>query len=417
MRGQYSKLIGNINKYPYLVGVSASRALGTGLIIDARFVLTCNHVLKDAAWIEVISPAGRASAKIKKADAGSDLALLELEGAIQASNPRFTDSPLKDGAFLIAVGVHKTPADPESLTIAEVGLKYKNMSVAGNEILDIQFDGGARDGYSGGPVVLRQGDVPLCVGVTRLGGDRSASSNAIGIAQLLAFLGEDLQSNSLLEPRPTLEVVKDSEKRQLETAAMRGDPEAQYRLALLFADPGDSHYKPETAVRWFRAAADQEHAGSALRLALACRRGEGILRNEPEATRWFHTAARLGHPEAQTMWGVMLLDGRAGSKEPAAAAAMFRMAASQGNIEARYQLALLQFEGASGVPQDEAAALEGFREVAESNLPAAQYYLAWMLANGRGAPPDLAEALHWAEAASESGHYAAQDLVRDLNEQ
>jgi TPR repeat protein len=411
----YTKLIGNTSRYPYLVGVSALK-LGTGLLIDSRFVLTCFHVIDKSSRIEVISHAGSETATVKRDDPNIDLALLELKNPIQTSNPRFTDSPLKGGSFLVAVGVHSSPNDPDSLSIAEVDLKYKNMSVAGGEILDIQFDGGARPAYSGGPVVLRHGEIPLCVGITRLGGDRASSSNAIGIAQLLAFLGHDLRQSCPLETKPSLAIVKDSELHQLEVAAIRGDPEAQFRLAQIYADPSDSRYAPEKAIRWFRAAADQEHAASAQRLALACRRGEGVLRSEPEALRWFHIAAKLGNPDAQAMFGQMLLDGRAGSKDAVAALKMFKLSAKQGNSEAAYQLALLLFQGASGVPQDEVGALDGFRQAAECGLPAAQFYLAWMLANGRGTPAEPAEALQWAEQAASSGHYGAQELVRDLSE-
>ena len=190
MPGQYSRLVGYTLKYPYLVGVSTdSENFGTGIVISPRFVLTCGHVLQDSACIEVISQEGRTCAEAKKLDDTLDLALLELERPISAPKVRFTNSPLQSGGDLLTAGVQATPGQPDALSVAEIKLKYANENNANGRILDIQLEGSARPGYSGGPVVVKKGGALLCIGVMRRGG-YGANCNAIGLASIQAFVAE-----------------------------------------------------------------------------------------------------------------------------------------------------------------------------------------------------------------------------------
>src|SRR5438045_3209234 len=125
MPDQYSKLVGYTLKYPYLVGISTeSGNLGTGILISARFVLTCGHVLHDSASVEVISQEGSTSARVQKVDDSLDLALLELTRPISVPKAKFTVCPLQPGAVLLAVGVQETPGQPDELSVAEIELKY-----------------------------------------------------------------------------------------------------------------------------------------------------------------------------------------------------------------------------------------------------------------------------------------------------
>jgi hypothetical protein len=191
MRDRYSKLVGSNLRYPYLVGIrTESGDLGTGILISARFVLTCGHLLRDSTSAEVISLEGPANARAQKVDDSLDLALLELTRPISGPKAKFTDFPLQPGAILLAVGVQETPGQPEELSVAEIELKYRNKNDAGGKVLDIQLEGGARPGYSGGPVVVKKGGALLCVGVMRSGGPWANTSNAIGLASIRAFAAE-----------------------------------------------------------------------------------------------------------------------------------------------------------------------------------------------------------------------------------
>lgn len=190
MSDQYTKLVGYTLKYPYLVGITTdSGNFGTGILISPRFVLTAGHVLQDSAWIEVISTEGSTSARTQKINEPLDLALLELERPISVPKAEFMDSPLQPGVTLLAVGVQPDPGQPDALAVAEIKLTLQNKTEADGKILDMQLEGGARPGYSGGPVVVEKGGALRCVGVTRLGG-HSATTNAIGLARIRAFVEE-----------------------------------------------------------------------------------------------------------------------------------------------------------------------------------------------------------------------------------
>jgi hypothetical protein len=188
---QYSKLVGCTSKYPFLVGIrTESGNYGTGILISTNFVLTCRHVLDDSPSAEVISGVGSTSARVQKLDDSLDLALLKLTRPLSVPEAKFTDCPLRPGAVLLAVGVQETPGKSNELSVAEIELKFRNKNDADGKILDIQLEGGARPGYSGGPVVVEKGRALRCVGIMRFGGPVANITNAIGLASIRAFVAD-----------------------------------------------------------------------------------------------------------------------------------------------------------------------------------------------------------------------------------
>lgn len=200
MPDQFSKLVGYAFKYPYLVGISTdSGDFGSGILISPKFVLTCGHVLQDSSWAEVVTREGSTSARVQKVDESLDLALLELTRPISAPKARFTDSPLQPGSVLLAVGVQATPGQPDALSVAEIKLKHRNQNDAHGTILDIQLEGGARPGYSGGPVVVKKGGALLCVGVMRRGGVGATVTNAVGLGSIRGFVEEYIPDMTIVK--------------------------------------------------------------------------------------------------------------------------------------------------------------------------------------------------------------------------
>ncbi|MBT9331032.1 toll/interleukin-1 receptor domain-containing protein [Paracidobacterium acidisoli] len=237
--------------------------------------------------------------------------------------------------------------------------------------------------------------------------DATAGLNEVALRQL----GDVLKR--LIGEASVQKQEGDQDWRACEAAAMRGDAEARYRLAVHYSDEQSETLRPAEAVRWFRAAAEQGHAESAWKLALAYRSGNGVVRSEPEAARWIQTAAKLGYAPAEFAWGQMLLQERGESANAREAAVWFDRAAAQGITDARYNLALLYLNG-RGVERNYPRALEAMRECAGAGHAGAEYYLAWMLMHGYGAPADHSEALLWAERAAGQGHEMARRLVREL---
>jgi hypothetical protein len=308
---QYTSLVGNTAKYPFLVGVSAGiNMFGSAILLDPQYALTCNHLgsqsadspdrmLADIVFVSVITPQGPIGAQVRAADPEIDLVLLELERPFPAKGPSFIDSPLQAGSVLMAAGVQIITGNAECLAVAETKLKCANTNDMNGKTLDIQFEGGARPGYSGGPMILCHNGLAYCAGIIRWGGTWSYSSNVIGVARIQAFLDEHLPLRNFsgltrtAVKKAAMANTAKMDLRQMEILARSGDQEMQFQLALAYADPGSPYHKPETAVHWLLSAADQGHAESAFRLAWAYRRGEGVLHSESEALCWFRKAAKI----------------------------------------------------------------------------------------------------------------------------
>ena len=85
-----------------------SQAVGSGVIVDEQqgYVLTANHVVAQAATVQVMTKDGRRIvAKLVGRDPGTDLAVLRLQGAQPLKAIQIGDSDRLDvGDFVIAVG-------------------------------------------------------------------------------------------------------------------------------------------------------------------------------------------------------------------------------------------------------------------------------------------------------------------------
>ena len=87
------------------VAQSQPSVSGTGFIITADgFLVTNEHVVRDAAQIRLVASADLISAKVVKADAANDLALLKAEGRF-AALPVAASRSVKLGGTVATVGV------------------------------------------------------------------------------------------------------------------------------------------------------------------------------------------------------------------------------------------------------------------------------------------------------------------------
>jgi len=88
------------------------------------------------------------------------------------------------------------------------------------------------------------------------------------------------------------------------------------------------------AVRWYRKAAEQGHAGAQYNLGVMYLNGQGVRQDHAEAARWFRKAAEQGHAGAQCILGGMYEYGRGLKQDHAEAARWYRKAAEQGLVNA-----------------------------------------------------------------------------------
>jgi TPR repeat protein len=92
---------------------------------------------------------------------------------------------------------------------------------------------------------------------------------------------------------------QESDLQVTNTQAEGGDAEAQFGLALRFANgEGDAQDYPQAA-QWYRKAADQNHSLAQFNLGMMYALGQGMTQNEGEAVRWIRRAAEQGDAAAQ----------------------------------------------------------------------------------------------------------------------
>jgi len=92
------------------------------------------------------------------------------------------------------------------------------------------------------------------------------------------------------------------------------------------------------AVRWYRLAAEQGHAGAQFNLGVIYDQGRGVPKNDAEAVRWFRRAAEQGNANAQLILGFMYGEGRGVPRNLVQTYRWESLAAAQGNETARRNL-------------------------------------------------------------------------------
>ena len=126
-------------------------------------------------------------------------------------------------------------------------------------------------------------------------------------------------------------------------AADLGDPMAEYRLGRLYdgATLGPADY--QTAIQWYKRAANQGVAEAQMALANHFYAGFGdvVPQDTSEAAKWFRMAAEHGHPGAQFQMGVLHENGLTVPKSDLEAYAWMRLSAAQGHPAAVENLARL----------------------------------------------------------------------------
>jgi TPR repeat protein len=97
--------------------------------------------------------------------------------------------------------------------------------------------------------------------------------------------------------------------RKYRERASRGDVDAQFNLASVYATGRNVPKDPAESIRWFRLAAEQGHAKAQLRLGFIYVQGFGVKKDVAQAATWFRLAADRGNASAQYNLGVMYQKG------------------------------------------------------------------------------------------------------------
>jgi FixJ family two-component response regulator len=128
--------------------------------------------------------------------------------------------------------------------------------------------------------------------------------------------------------------------------------------------------------------------------------GRGVPKNYTEAIKWFRMAAERDHAEAQYLLGVCYKNGNGVTKDEAEAVKWYRKAAEQNHIRGQCYLGYCYGNG-WGVAQDDKQAVHWFRKAAEQNYAIAQYNLGRAYLYEIGVVKDMVEAYKWFRLAEE----------------
>lgn len=220
-------------------------------------------------------------------------------------------------------------------------------------------------------------------------------------------------------------------------AAEEGDPEAQYQVAMYFAQnpfPGS----PAEVRRYLELASDQGHGKACLSLAWE------LLNLEPErAVQLLRNAADCGEPEALETLGECYAQGRGVEQDPQKAEQFFIQWANLGNAETKLALAL-RYKKGNGVSKSLGRALSWLKRAqlagmddasdrfyaeereeaaqavqdqerfaallaqAQEGDTAAQNDLGSCYESGCGVVQNYAQAVHWYSLAAARGNAQAQ---------
>ena len=116
----------------------------------------------------------------------------------------------------------------------------------------------------------------------------------------------------------------------LSPLAQQGNPDAQYRMAIMFQN-GLGYVKNEAeAMRWMRAAADQGMALALHGLGFMYLNGECVAKDEARAAIYFRQAAEQGLPGSAMTLGMMYEQGLGVEKNEAEAKKWYQRAEGGG---------------------------------------------------------------------------------------
>ena len=195
-------------------------------------------------------------------------------------------------------------------------------------------------------------------------------------------------------------------------AAERGDPEAQYNLAVLYEQGRGYPHDPAQAAEWYRKAAEQGFTQAQYNLGSLYADGQGVEQDLAQAADWYRKAAEQGLKEAQHDLAVLYDLGEGVGQDKAEAARLFQLAAEQGLVDSMFNLAILRLE--SG---DCERALHWFSEASTEGDEEAQLALARMYARGSCVERNLTQAYLWANRAHYNGNREATVERERIEEQ
>ena len=153
----------------------------------------------------------------------------------------------------------------------------------------------------------------------------------------------------------------------LRTAALNGDPSAEFEVASRFAQ------------------------------------GKGVPKDFLKAAEWYQRAASRGFAPAQYRLGGLFERGIGVGADPVRARIWYRRAAEAGNVKAMHNLAVMHTQRSAAQQPDYTTAVQWFSQAAERGLADSQFNLGILHENGMGLTRSQSEAYKWFALAADRG--------------
>ena len=218
------------------------------------------------------------------------------------------------------------------------------------------------------------------------------------------------------QPPPLVGGRDDYDAAALRHSAEAGDALAMMRLGFCYEfSKGGVRVDFAEAARWYTRATEARNppAEAYYNLAVSYYRGDGVLKNLPEAARLFRIAAEMGHAHAQNRLGLCLQQGEGVPYNPVEAFTWLKRAADSGHADAQCNVGAALLTGL-GVPEDKAAAVVYFRRGADEGVAEAMFNLGVCYYNGDGVPRDMPQAVAWYTRAHDAGWSGAAKALADV---
>jgi TPR repeat protein len=199
----------------------------------------------------------------------------------------------------------------------------------------------------------------------------------------------------------------------------------------------------DTALKWYRKAADEGHVYAMLRLGVTYANGDIVEKDVAEALKWYRKAADEGSVDALYHLGVIYQDNEFGEKDIAQALKWFRKAANKGDEESKASVVRLEaIAKAENIARIEAIAqakanaskkakketssssisqakqlptdINDIKALAEQGNQNAQNELGIKYLSGEGVQKNRKTGAYWIEEAAKQGHIEAQNRLGKL---
>jgi TPR repeat protein len=102
-------------------------------------------------------------------------------------------------------------------------------------------------------------------------------------------------------------------------------------VGALFAEGLGARQSLKTAFRWWRDAAEQNHAGAQYNIAVMYKDGLGVRKNSEEAVKWLNLAAAQGNTDAHIQLSRLYRDGDSVAPDPVLAYMWLEIAQRSGS--------------------------------------------------------------------------------------